>query len=52
MEATATAHEGPATFGLRQLSPALGAEVSGVDLRDPIDEALRHKLLDAWHQHL
>ncbi|HEY6255378.1 MAG TPA: TauD/TfdA family dioxygenase [Xanthobacteraceae bacterium] len=42
----------PATFALRQLSPALGAKISGVDLRHPIDEALKHKLLDAWHQHL
>jgi taurine dioxygenase len=40
------------SFRLRPLSPALGAEVLGVDLRDPIDEALRQKLLDAWHQHL
>jgi taurine dioxygenase len=40
------------SFRLRPLSPALGAEVLGVDLRDPIDEALKQKLLDAWHQHL
>src|SRR5580658_8428688 len=37
---------------VRQLSPALGAEILGVDLRDPIDEALKQKFLDAWHQHL
>jgi taurine dioxygenase len=24
----------------------------GVDLREPIDEVLKQKLLDAWHQHL
>jgi taurine dioxygenase len=53
METTATAlPEKPASFAVRQLSPALGAKISGVDLRDPIDEALRHRLLDAWHQHL
>src|SRR4051812_27536429 len=53
MEATATTlNRKPATFTVRQLSPALGAEISGVDLRDPIDEALKQKLLDAWHQHL
>src|SRR5262249_39768198 len=40
------------TFKVRQISPALGAEISGIDLRDPIDEALRQKFLDAWHQHL
>src|SRR5712671_7226938 len=40
------------TFKVRQLSPALGAEILGTDLRDPIDEALRQKFLDAWHQHL
>jgi taurine dioxygenase len=41
-----------ATFAVRQLSPALGAMISGVDLRDPIDDALKQKFLDAWHQHL
>jgi taurine dioxygenase len=40
------------TFTVRQLSPALGAEIIGVDLRAPIDEGLKQKLLDAWHQHL
>jgi taurine dioxygenase len=53
MEATSTAREKkPATFTVRQLSPALGAEILGVDLRDPIDDALKQKFLDAWHQHL
>jgi taurine dioxygenase len=53
METTATAlHKKPATFAVRPLSPALGAEISGVDLRDPIDDTLKQKLLDAWHQHL
>ena len=51
MDATATQAR-PATFALRPLSPALGAEISGVDLRDPIDAALKGKLLDAWHEHL
>ncbi len=40
------------SFALRPLSPALGAEILGIDLRDPIDDALKQKLLDAWHQHL
>jgi taurine dioxygenase len=53
MEATAiTFNKKHATFTVRQLSPALGAEILGVDLRDPIDEGLKQKFLDAWHQHL
>ena len=51
MEST-TLRKKPDGFGLRQLSPALGAEILGIDLRDPIDDALKQKLLDAWHQHL
>ena len=31
---------------VRQLSPALGAEILGVDLRDPIGEALKRQFLD------
>src|SRR5262249_25201727 len=52
---TATApHNKPAaaSFTVRPLSPALGAEILGVDLRDPIDDSLKQKFLDAWHQHL
>ena len=54
METTAATalHRKPATFTVRQLSPALGAEILGVDLRDPIDDALKEKFLDVWHQHL
>jgi taurine dioxygenase len=53
METTAsTLHRKPAGFTVRQLSPALGAEILGVDLRDTIDDALKQKFLDAWHQHL
>jgi taurine dioxygenase len=53
METTAAIlHKQAAGFAVQQLSPALGAEISGVDLRDPIDDALKQKLLDAWHQHL
>src|SRR6185295_7679147 len=40
------------SFTVRPLSPALGAEILGVDLRDPIDEALKQKFLDTWHQNL
>jgi taurine dioxygenase len=52
MDATAATSARGATFMLRRLSPALGAEISGIDLRDPIDGVLKAQLLDAWHQHL
>jgi len=52
MQTTAALNKKPATFTVRQLSPALGAEILGVDLRNPIDEGLKEKLLDTWHQHL
>ena len=53
METTRTALDKKRnTFKVRQVSPALGAEILGVDLRDPIEEALKLKLLDAWHGHL
>ncbi len=42
----------PDSISLRRLSPALGAEILGIDLRDPINDALKQKLLDTWHQHL
>ena len=40
------------SFKVTPLSPAIGAEIHGVDLRDPIDADLRQKLQDAWHEHL
>ena len=52
MEATATTLEKkPSAFAVRPLSPALGAEITGVDLREPIDAMLKQKLLDTWHEH-
>src|SRR5215471_15207180 len=46
----------PSTAGksltVQSLSAALGAEILGVDLRDPVEEALQQRLLDTWHQHL
>src|SRR5580700_10072446 len=51
MEPT-TLRKKPDSFSLRRLSPALGAEILDIDLRDPIDDALKQKLLDAWHRHL
>ncbi len=52
MEATATTLENrPSAFAVQPLSPALGAEITGVDLRRPIDALRKQKLLDAWHAH-
>jgi alpha-ketoglutarate-dependent taurine dioxygenase len=48
---TATRHDTPA-LAVRPLSPALDAEISGIDLRDPISDAIKQALLDAWHWHL
>src|SRR5215467_11310275 len=51
--ATAPHNKSAATsFTVRPLSPALGAEILGVDLRDPIDDALKQRFLDTWHQYL
>src|SRR3984893_3999977 len=53
MATTATTlHKKPAAFAVQQLSPALGAEILGVDLRDPISDSLKQKFLDTWHEHL
>src|ERR1700730_5669252 len=49
---TTTLQKKPDGFSLRQLSPALGAEILGIDLRDPIDDTLKQKFLDTWHQRL
>jgi taurine dioxygenase len=37
---------------IRVLSPALGAEILGIDLRQPLDEAAFAQVLAAWHEHL
>jgi alpha-ketoglutarate-dependent taurine dioxygenase len=41
-----------ARFKVRKLHPALGAEVRGVDLRQPLDTAARQELHDLWMEHL
>lgn len=48
----ATVEKQSAAFSVRPLSPALGAEISGVDLRNPIDASLKQQFLDAWHAHV
>jgi taurine dioxygenase len=40
------------SFAVRPLSPALGAEIVGVDLSRPMTAALAAQLLDAWHRNL
>jgi taurine dioxygenase len=39
-------------FRTRLLSPALGAEIIGIDLREPVSDILFPRILDAWHQSL
>lgn len=39
-------------FSIAPLSPALGAEVHGLDLRQRPDETTVERLLEAWHEHL
>jgi taurine dioxygenase len=49
---TLDAKASPPAFGIRELSPALGAEIIGIDLRKQFDGALFAQILDAWHEHL
>lgn len=39
-------------LSVRPLHPALGAEVRGLDMRQPLDEATHEALREAWMQHL
>lgn len=41
-----------ATFDIEPLSPALGAEIVGLDVSRPIDEATIADLRDAWRDHI
>ena len=36
---------------LARLAPAIGAEVQGVDLAQPLDEARFRDIERAWHEH-
>ncbi|MGE5147106.1 MAG: TauD/TfdA dioxygenase family protein [Candidatus Eiseniibacteriota bacterium] len=38
-------------ISVRPLSPALGAEIGGVDLARPLDDAAFRRILDAFHAH-
>jgi taurine dioxygenase len=42
----------PPALGVRPPSPALGAEILGIDLRDDIDARVFAQIRDAWHQNL
>ena len=42
----------PPTFALRPLSPALGAEIVGVDLSEEIEDHIFEQIRDAWHRNL
>ncbi len=42
----------PARFGLKRLSSALGAEVTGLDLTRELDAATVDALREAWHEHV
>jgi taurine dioxygenase len=41
-----------ATLSVRPLSPALGAEVIGIDLSKAVDDATVARLRDIWHEYL
>ena len=47
----AAAHTAPG-LTVRALHPALGAEVTGLDLRRPLDAATMKAVHDAWMEHL
>lgn len=40
------------SFTIKPISGALGAEVHGLDLRQPLDQAAKAAILDAWHEHM
>ena len=42
----------PPMLQTRPLSPALGAEIIGIDLRQPLDERTSAQLREAWHENL
>jgi taurine dioxygenase len=40
------------SISVRAFTPAIGAEVTGLDLSRPLDDATFAMIKDAWHQHL
>jgi alpha-ketoglutarate-dependent taurine dioxygenase len=49
---SAHSHATTSRFTVRKLHPALGAEVRGVDMRQPLDAAAFQELQDIWMEHL
>jgi taurine dioxygenase len=39
------------TISVHKMHPHIGAEVRGVDLSKPLDDATLRQVMDAWHQH-
>jgi taurine dioxygenase len=42
----------PSDFRTEALAPAIGAEIIGVDLSEPMSDATFAKVLDCWHRNL
>ncbi len=40
------------TLAVKPISPALGAEIVGIDLREDLSAAAVAEIVEAWHQHL
>jgi taurine dioxygenase len=49
---TRAAHPADAALAYRALSPALGAEILGIDLRQSLADAAFAQVLATWHEHL
>ena len=47
-----TVNRSPATLQARPLAPAIGAEILGVDLAQPMSDALFQQVLASWHENL
>jgi taurine dioxygenase len=43
--------QSPSSIRVRPLSPALGAEILGIDLSQPLDDASFETIRDIWHEH-
>jgi taurine dioxygenase len=50
MSTAASASPAPQPFQVRKLTPAIGAEIIGVDLSEGVDDATFARVLDAWHE--
>jgi taurine dioxygenase len=43
--------QSPSSLRIRPLSPALGAEICGIDLSQPLDDATFETIRDIWYEH-